>query len=156
MRATCFISPSDTLNASLNAVTSSLVMTPSALAIFALRAITPTVKGTSLSADRSRGLRSTSAAPPNSVLIEASTGDCATADASLSQMDIEILPGLQLVTCRDLAEHHQLLQQSLQTKMQTNHAAQHGIGHHKRIVATEIANQSTRLATARHWWAQES
>src|SRR5262249_3500554 len=109
--------------------------------------ITPTVKGTSLSADRSRGMRSTSAAPPNSVLIEASTGDRATADASLSQMDIEILSGLQLVTCRDLAEHHQLLQQSLQTKMQniTNW-----------VVATEIANQSTRLTTARHWWAQES
>src|SRR5215831_1727657 len=96
MRATCFISPSDTLKASLNALTSSLVMTPSALAIFALRAITPTVKGTSLSADRSRSSRSTSVPPPNSVPIEGPTDDCATADASRSQMDIEILRGLQL------------------------------------------------------------
>ena len=96
-RATCFISPSDTLKASLNALTSSLVMTPSALAIFALRAITPTVKGSSLSADRSRGSRSTWAAPPNSVPIEAPTDDSATAHASLSQMDIEILPNYRLM-----------------------------------------------------------
>src|SRR6516165_3422017 len=97
MRATSFMSPSDTLKASLNALTSSLVMTPSALAIFALRAITPTVKGSSLSADRSRGSRSTWAAPPNSVPIEAPTDDSATADASLSQMDIEILPNYRLM-----------------------------------------------------------
>src|SRR5262245_17162517 len=94
MRATCFISPSDTLKASLNALTSSLVITPSALAICALISITPTVKGISLSADRSRGSRSTPTPPPNSVLIEGPTDDCATADASLSQMDIEILLGL--------------------------------------------------------------
>src|SRR5262249_52708905 len=83
---TSFMSPSDTLKASLNALTSSLVMMPSALAIFALRAITPTVKETSLSADRSRGSRSFSDARPNSVAVEAPTDDCATADASLSQL----------------------------------------------------------------------
>src|SRR4029453_16222498 len=48
-RAASFISPGDTLNAPLNASTSSLVTRPSALAILALSAIMPSVKGTSLS-----------------------------------------------------------------------------------------------------------
>ena len=47
--ATCFINAADTLNASWKALTSSAATLPSALAILALRTITPTVKGTSLS-----------------------------------------------------------------------------------------------------------
>jgi hypothetical protein len=44
-----FISAGDTLNASLKAFTSSAATMPSAFAILALRTITATVKGTSLS-----------------------------------------------------------------------------------------------------------
>jgi hypothetical protein len=43
--AACFISAADTLNASLKALTSSVVTLPSALAILAPSTITPTVKG---------------------------------------------------------------------------------------------------------------
>jgi len=40
---------------------------------------------------------------------------------------------------------------SLQTKLQTNHAAQDGIGDHKATSSSaKLANWNARLATARH------